>query len=115
MLFVRTSAVTVLHRGAYSKPDDADPVVWGKSMGNAEGQPIEKLLVMDAEGGIWDNLTLDPVVGPLGQGDVVELDLEIRREQKAAHSQGGRSYVTTKDKFRVVGAVNVSSSALAAA
>lgn len=109
MLLTRTAAVTILHRGPYSKPDDADPLVWGKTQLGYEGSPIEKLLVMDADGGIWDNLTLHPDVGDDAQrGSIVELTLEIRRAQVVSHNAAGREFVVNKDKFRVVDVVAAS-------
>ena len=105
MLEVRTAPVTILHRSAYSDADAADPIVWGKSTPGFEGVAIEKLIVMDEDGQMYDNLTLHPSVGAeASAGSVVELTLQIRREQKVAHSAGGREYVTVKDKFRVTDA-----------
>jgi hypothetical protein len=103
MLLTRTAAVTILHRGPYSKPDDADPLVWGDRQVGHSGELIEKLMVMDEDGGLWDNLTLDPTVnGEASVGSVVELGVEIRREQKVTYSQGGAAFVSVKDKYRVV-------------
>jgi hypothetical protein len=103
MLLTRTAAVTILHRGPYSKPEDADPLVWGDRQVGHSGELIEKLMVLDEDGGIWDNLTLDPTInGEAAVGSVVELGVEIRREQKVGYSQSGSSFVVTKDKYRVV-------------
>jgi hypothetical protein len=103
MLLAHTSAVTILHRGPYSKPDDADPLVWTDRQVGHAGELIEKLMVLDEDGGIWDNLTLDPTInGEAAVGSVVEMGVEIRREQKVTYSANGNAFVAVKDKYRVV-------------
>lgn len=103
-MLVHTSPVTVLYRSTYSKATDSDPIAWGESMGEAAGQLIEKIMVLDpATGSIMDNLTLDPSInGECTPGATLGLVCEVTREQKPAYSKSGREYIAVKDKWRVV-------------
>lgn len=107
-MLITTSPVTVLSRSTYSDPDEQDPnrrVVWGASMGAAQGQLIEKIVAYDpATQAVFDNLTLDPSInGECTPMATVKLRVEVVREQKPARSGSGREYIAVKDKWRVVG------------
>jgi len=103
-MLVTTGPLTIVKRETYSGDDDADPVVWGKSMGAHQGERIEKLVLLDGDAGvILDNFTLHPSInGEASEGSIVTLTCEMVRESKAAFSRSGREYTSIKDKWRVV-------------
>lgn len=103
-MLVKTSSVTVLHRGPYTtNPDDPRPLIWGERHGDMAGSFIEKLMVLDpATNTVLDNITIDSGFhGPTTVGDCVAMTCEVTRELKARPSRTGRDWVDTKDKWRV--------------
>jgi hypothetical protein len=103
-MLVKTSPVTVLHKGPYSTENDPDPLMWGDRYGDAAGSYIEKVMVLDGTT-VYDNITVDPTCKvKLKAGDLVSLTIEIQREAKAAFSRSQREYVAVKDKWRLIDA-----------
>lgn len=114
-MLITTSCVKLLHYAPYSDPSSPDPLIWGPRAGDAEGQLIHKLMVLDGST-VLDNITVDPAiknVPPLGSD--IEMTCEMVREQVVRHSINGKGFVGDKYKLRVVKLKTVAAAAPAPA